>query len=234
MPKTKEKESTLTIAQRAGYARRRLKNRGIETLKDHKGQDVPLDWIPDIDIVEHIATLELVEKAEDLRRQLAEFKHDVQTTGDEIHRQMLADEGVENPKIKNYSLTTMDKSHRLQFKRPPKYNQDEKELAISNDYKDKFFKDMAGEVPEYVVNLLEELTENSRGDIDQSKISKLNQLATKIKNKNFQKMVKHYNQSLDAYYAKRYEQFQMRDEQGELQSIVLTYASLKPQAPEDE
>lgn len=225
----KNKNKSLTIAQRAGYARRKLKNRGIETLKDYKGQEVPLDWIPDVDLVEHFHTLKILDEALELRKQLRAFKAKVQGDGDDIYNQILADNGVKDKEVKNFSLSMLNKNRRIVYKRPPKYTKDEKQLAISRDYKRKFFDDMTGgSIPSWAIDLIEELIEDSRGDIDQGKISKLNQMAQKIKNKNFQKMVKHFNQALDAYYAKRYEQFYLRDEQGEEKSIILTYAKLKP------
>lgn len=232
--KGKGEKKQLSIAQRAGYARRRLKNAGVESIKDHKDQDVPLDYVPDIKLVEHFTTLELIEEAKEIRQRIREFKYKVQTQGDDIYTQMLKDAGVDAGDIKNFSLSTMNKQKLVRFKRPPAYTQDEKQLEISRSFKRKFFEDMAGDVPDYIVDLIEELMENSQGDIDQAKISKLNQLATKIKNKNFRQMVEHYNQSLDAYYAKRYEQFIEKDDQGEDSSIILTYASEHPVNPEED
>lgn len=229
----KKKSKSLTIAQRAGYARRKLKNAGVESIADHKGTEVPIDYVPDIKLVEHFLTLELIEEAREIRQRIREFKYKVQSEGDDVYQQILADADLEDKEIKNYTLSSFNKMKRVVFKRPPAYTQDEKQLEISREYKKKFIQEMAGDVPDYVVDLVEELMENSQGDIDQAKISKLNQLATKIKNKNFQKMVEHYNQSLDAYYAKRYEQFVEKDDQGEDASIILTYASEKPKAPEE-
>lgn len=223
-----------TIAQQAGMARRRLKKEGVEFIEDYKGVAVPLDYVPDIDLVEHFLTLQLIAEAKEIKTKLQEFKYKVQSQGDQLYHQMLADHNVESKEIKNFSLSTLNKKLKIRFTRPPHYTHDEKQLAISRDYKTKFLMDVAGDVDAYVVNLIEELLENSTGDIDPAKKSKLNQLATKIKNKNFLKMVDHYNQSLDAYYAKRYEQFLEKDEQGQENGIIMTYASLSPVNAEEE
>lgn len=231
---TKEKKKSLTIAQQAGYARRRLKNRGVETIRDYKGQDVPIDYVPDMDLVEHFLTQELIAEAQELQDRLRAFKYKVQQRGDTLYGQLMADNEVDASEIKNYTLSTFDKSLQVPFRKPPRYTQDEKELAISRDYKKKFFTDMAGDLEGWIIDLIEELMENTRGDIDPRKIGTLNKLAQKIRNKNFQQMVKHYNQSLEPYYAKRYEQFKVRNDQGDYDSIVLTYASLTPLDPEAE
>lgn len=228
---TKTKDKKLTIAQQAGYARRKLKNRGIDAITDYKGQDVPVDWVPDMDLMEHFLTRELIDEARELQDRLRAFKHKVQQKGDELYSRMLEDNGVAQDEIKNYTLSTFDKSLQLVYRKPPRYTQDEKELAISRDYKKKFFADIGGDLESWIIDLIEELMENTRGDIDPRKIGTLNKLAQKIKNKNFQQMVKHYNQSLDPYYAKRYEQFKERNDQGDYDSIVLTYASLSPMDP---
>lgn len=226
-----KKKKPLTIAQRAGYIRRKLKREEVTKLKDYKGQEVPIDYIPDIELVEHFQTIEFIDEALDLRRRLQEFKFRLQTTGDDIYRQILDDNGVEMAEIKNFTLSSFNKERKIVYKRPPKYTKDEKELEISRQYKRKFLDDTAGGAESWLVDLLEELIEDSRGDVDMGKISKLNKLAQKIPNKNFKLMVKHFNQCLDAYYAKRYEQFLLRDDQGEEQSIILTYANVKPQDP---
>ncbi len=227
MPKKKNK----TIRQRAGYIRRRLKREGNEILTDYKGQDVPVDWVPAIDLVEHFETVEFINEAIDLRRRLSEFKHRVQSTGDDIYRQILEDNGVAEKEIKNYSLSSLDKKHKVEFKRPPKYSLDEKELAISRDYKMKFYEEMAGDIPKWLVSLIEELIEDSKGDVDQGKLARLNKMVPQIPSNNFKQMVNHYNQARDAYYAKRYENFYVRDEQGQEKSIVLTYSYVSPIDP---
>ncbi len=222
-----------TIAQQAGTARRKLKRQGIEFLTDYKGTDVPIDYVPNIDLLEHYNTMELLEEARSIREQLEAFKAKVQTTGDEIYTQMLAEAGVDSPN-KNFTLSTFNKGMKIIFKRPPKYTQDEKELAISREFKKKWLEDEAENVPEYIIDLVVSLLESKDGNIDQAQISELNKMTQKIRNKNFRKMVEHFNKSLDAYYAKRYEQFLYKDNQGKEQSIVMNYADAEPRQPEQQ
>lgn len=226
---SKKKDKKRTIAQQAASARRKLKNRGIESLVDYKGNEVPIDYVPNVELLEHFLTIKTIEKAKELREELALFKHSIQSQGDELHLQRLEEGGIHQKEVKNYSLSTFDKSKKVIIKRPPKYTQDETELAICREYKKKWFADMAGNIAQWLIDLVSSLIENRDGDIDRDQIGTLNRMAEKISNKNFQKMVEHFNKSLEAYYAKRYEQFIECDEQGQEKTIVLTYASLKPQ-----
>lgn len=216
-----------TIAQQAGIARRSLKRQGVEFLTDYKGTDVPLEYVPNIALVEHYITQELLNQARQIRKDLENFKARVQGQGDDIYMKILAEAGVESPN-KNFSLTNFDKSERIVFKRPPKYTQDEKELAISREFKKAWLKDESASTPDYIIDLVTSLIESKDGNIDQAQISELNKMREKIRNKNFRKMVDHFNKSLSAYYAKRYEQFLFKDEQGRDQSIVMNYADADP------
>lgn len=213
-----------TIAQQAGIIRRKLKRQGIEVIKDHEENEVPLKYIPNAKLVEHFTTADLVEEAKDILRQLEAFKAKVQSSGDEIYTKLLEEAGVASKEVKNFHIATLDRSMKIVFKRPPRYTQDEKELAISREFKKAWLKDEAENVPEYIIDLVSSLIEARDGNIDQSQISELNKLTDKIKNKNFQQMVKHFNKSLEAYYAKRYEQFIERNVQGEEDTYVLSYA----------
>lgn len=224
-----------TIAQQAGVIRRKYKRLGIETIRDHNENDVPLDYVPNIKLVEHAATQDLIQEAKAILQTIREFKHKVQTTGDEIYNQLLAEEGLQGKEVKNFHIGTFNKNKKVVYKRPPKYTQDEKELAISREYKKKWLKDEADNaVPDYIIDLVTSLIESRDGNIDQAQISELNKMTEKIRNKNFREMVKHFNKSLEPYYAKRYEQFVERDAQGEDQNYVLTYSSAEPCTPEED
>lgn len=223
-----------SIAQQAASARRKLKTKGVEFLTDYKGNDVPIDYVPNIDLLEHFITLETLQKAKELKASLAEFKHNIQTDGDSLHLQRLKEGGVNNKEVKNYSLTTFDRKEKVEIKRPPKYTMDETELAICREYKKKWIADESGQATPYLIEMVTELIETKDGDIDRDQIGTLNKMVDKVKNKNFTKMVKHFNNSMEPYYAKRYERFIYRDGQGKEQTIVLTYASLHPQAPAEE
>lgn len=218
-----------TIAQQAGLIRRRLKRQGIETIKDHEENDVPLAYVPNIKLVEDATTRELIAEAKEILQRIREFKARVQDQGDAIYGKVLEEEGLSAKQVKNFHISSLDKSMRIVYKRPPKYTQDEKELAISREYKKKWLQDEADNaVPDYIIDLVTSLIESRDGNIDQAQISELNKMTEKIRNKNFRAMVKHFNRSLEAYYAKRYEHFIERDEQGQDQSYVLTYAKADP------
>ncbi len=220
-----------TIAQQAAIIRRALKRKGINTLTDYKGNQVPLEYIPNSQLVEHSFTSEVNQVANQLLTALEEFKYMVQSNGDQIYSQHLSEGGIEAGEIKNFTLNSLDRKSSIKFTRPPRYSQDEKELAISREYKKKWLADEAENVPDYVLELVIGLIESKDGNIDQAQISELNKMKEKIRNKNFRKMVDHFNKSLQPYYAKRYEQFIYRDEQGQEHTIILTYAKVSPKEP---
>lgn len=223
-----------TIAQQAGSIRAKLKRQGIESIKDYKGNEVPLEYIPNIDLVEHQAVTELHEEALELRKKMEVLKGKVQSQGDAIYTQRMKEAGLDPKSQKGFTRKSFDGKLSIKFTKPPKYTIDEVEREISREYKAKWLKDEAGSVPEYYLELVTNLMEARDGNVDQAQLSELNKMRDKIPNKNFGKMVDHFNKCLKPYYAKRYEQFMFRDDQNKEQSIILSYSDVDPEFPTDD
>ncbi len=220
-----------TIAQQAGSIRTKLKRQGIEKLKYHDGSEIPLSIIPNHKLIEHFIVMDHMQRARQLKAQLEELKFDLQTQGDEIYTQLLKEEGLDAGDIKNFTLFSLDKNERIVFKRPPGYTINEAERKICLEFKKKWLDDVAENLTDevrYLVELVDQMLETRNGEIDPGSVATLNQWVQKIRNPHFRKMVDHLNKSREAYYKKRYEQFIEKDGQGEDETIVLTYAKVKP------
>lgn len=223
-----------TIAQQAGTIRRKLKKQGIETLTDYKGNEVPLEYVPNIDLVEHQAVTELHQEALELRQRMEVLKGKVQSQGDAIYTQRMQEAGLDPKSQKGFTRKSFDGKLSIKFTKPPKYTIDEVEREISQEYKKKWLQDEAGAIPEYYLELVTSLMEARDGNVDQAQLSELNKMRDKIPNKNFRAMVDHFNKCLKPYYAKRYEQFIERDDQNKEQSIILSYSDVDPKLPTDD
>jgi len=220
-----------SIAQQAGIIRRRLKKQGITSITDYKGNEVPLEYVPNIDLIEHQSVTDLHAEAAELLERLQAFKGKVQSQGDSIYEQRMQEAGLDPKSQKGFTRTTFDKLLSIKFTRPPKYTRDDVELAIAQEYKRKWLRDEANAVPDYYMELVANLMESRDGNVDQAQLSELNKMREKIPNKNFRKMVDHFNQCLKPYYAKRYEQFIARDTQGKEQTVILSYSDVEPVLP---
>lgn len=229
---TKTKKKPRTIAQRAGVYRAQLKRKGVEVIKDHKGQDVPVDYVPAIDILKHFACEELMAEAAELHRKLAAFKGKCQQVGDEIYEQLMAEEEIREKSVGGFRLNNFDKSKYVDFKMDTVQVIDSEQLQIAKEYKDRFIKEEAGELSAVITDLLNLAFETSEGRIDPRRGRALNKLRGRIKNKHFRKFLDHYNQAFDINHTKRYERFIYRDDQGEEQSILLTYSRVRPEEPD--
>jgi len=235
--KKEDEEKTLTIAQQAGYARRKLKNRDIEYLVDHKGLKVPINYVDDIDILKHWETIQIIERAKELREELAKFKGRCQQVGDELYDQLMREDEIRGQSVGGFTMATFDKEMKVLFKMDTVQVKIPEELTKAEDYWNRFLEDYYGDQDDkdaLMIELVNELLHNTKDQIDLRNIGRLNRLGSKIDNKLYYKFLKHLNQAYDTNHTKRYEQFQERNAQGEYDSIVLTYTRVDPKAPEDE
>nr|BDD47016.1 hypothetical protein 11 [Balneolaceae bacterium] len=232
--KTKSKKTKKrTLAQRAGKFRAKLTREGVEYLEDHKGQKVPVAYVPPIDMLKHFACEELMADAQELVEALARFKGKCQQMGDELYEQLMAEEEIREKSVGGFRLNNFDKSKYIDFKMDTVQVVDSEQLAIAKEYKDRFIKEEAGEMSNVISELLNLAFETSDGNIDPRRGRALNKYRSRIKNKNFHKFLDHYNQAFDINHTKRYERFLYRDEQGEEQSIVLSYTKVDPKLPSE-
>lgn len=225
-----------TIAQKAATIRRRLKKQGITHIKIQSGENVPINLISNPKLIEHVFVTAKLQRIQQLQQEMAVLKHELQTEGDQIYTQRLTEEGIQPGEIKNFTLFSLDKNNKIIFRRPPRYTWDETEKEICSGFKKKWMEDIGEQIPDeisYLINLVDDMMETRNGDIDPNAVATLNQWAKKITNKNFRKMVQHLNLSRDAYYAKRYESFYFKNEQGKDTSVVLDYAKVAPQKPQE-
>lgn len=223
---TKKKKKTL--AQEAGYIRRRLKNKGVEMMKDHKGQDVPVDYIPPLDLLKHEHAESLVNEARELHNHMADFKARCQTIADDLHDRLLAEDEIREHSVGGFTLNDFGKNVRVKFKIDSVQEVDEERLEVAKAYKDKFIQDEAGDMSKAITELLNYAFERESGRIDPRRGRALNKLRSRIKNKNFRKFLDEYNAAFDIRHTKRYEMFQVLNDQGEWDTISLTYSRISP------
>lgn len=233
--KTKKKKTKKrSLAQRAGKFRAKLTREGVEYLKDHKGQKVPVAYIPPIDMLKHFACEELMAEAVELLESLALFKGKCQQMGDEMYEALMAEELIRDKSVGGFRLQNFDRSKYIDFKMDTVQVVDSEQLAIAKEYKDRFITEEAGEMSGVISDLLNLAFETSDGNIDPRRGRALNKYRSRIKNKNFHKFLDHYNQAFDINHTKRYERFLYRDEQGEEQSIVLSYTKVAPKVEDND
>lgn len=232
----KSEKKPLTIAQQAGYARRKLKNRDIEFLVDHRGRSVPVDYVPDIDLLKHFEALEIIDRAQELARELAEFKYEVQQKGDDLHDQLMAENEIRDNSVGGFTLATFSKELKVIFAMDTVQVKVQEELDMADEWWSKFLDDEFDEDTKekigWMIEIVDELLHNTKGQIDTRNIGRLNRMASKIPNDKYHKFLKHLNQAYDTQHTKRYEQFKVRNDQGEYDSVLLTYSRISPLDPD--
>lgn len=232
--KTKSKKSKKqSIAQRAGVYRAALTRKGVKTMTDYKGQEVPVAYVPAMDMVKHYITEEIIEEAKELQQRLAEFKAKCQAQGDDLYERLMEENEIRETSVGGFTLTNFDKSKKVEFKMGTIETVLEEEIAIAKKFKDKFVEEITESVPDketqsIILEMMNMAFERSNGKIDPRRRSELNKYRERVTNKNFRKFLDHYNKAFDLNHTKRFEMFKERNNQGEYESILLTYSSLEP------
>ncbi|MEX1120897.1 MAG: DUF3164 family protein [Balneolales bacterium] len=225
MPKNK------TIAQQAGYARRTLKRKGIESLPDYTGRDVPIDYVPNLDLLRHFRCIELLEEAEALRTELRKFKAKCQDIGDEMYVQLMEENEIRDSSVGGFTMGTFDKTQRVLFRMDSVKDKNHEQLTLAGKYWNRFMED---EYPDtdpkqhFLYSVVNDLVFNAKEEIDTGLINVMNKYGDRMKNKYFKKFLEHLNQAYDLRHTKRYEIFEKRDGQGKYKSVLLTYSKVDP------
>ncbi len=225
------KSSSKTIAQEAGYARGSLKRKGVSTIQDYKGREVPVDYVPDIDLIKHFKTLELMQKADRLKKLLQQFKAECQEAGDHMYERLMEENEIRETSVGGFTLSTFDKNSQILFRMDTVKDKNHEEISMAGSFWDKFMKD---EYPDldpkqhFLYSIVNELVFNTKDEIDTGMINILNRYGQRIDNKYYQKFLYHLNQAFDLRHTKRYEIFQRKNKQGKYKSVILTYAKVDP------
>lgn len=227
MPNTNDK----SIAQEAGYIRGSMKRKGIKSIKDYNGREVPIDYVPDIDLIKHIKTTELMEKAEHLKKDLRLFKAECQEAGDGMYQRLMEENEIKETSVGGFTLATFDKEARIVFRMDSVKDKNQEEIDMAGECWKQFMKD---EFPDldpnqhFLASIVNELVFNTKDEIDTGLINILNRYGQKIENKYYQKFLGHLNQAFDLRHTKRYEVFEKKDKQGKYKGVILTYAKVDP------
>ncbi len=222
---------TLTIAQQAGYARKSLKRKGIKSLKDYNNKDVPIEYVPNLDLLKHYKCLELIERADSLKQQLMAFKAECIEVGDEMYTQLMEENEIRDSSVGGFTLGTFNKDQRVIFRMDSVKDKNPEQLKIAEKYWNEFLEDeYPGVDPaqHFLYSIVNDLVINSKDEIDGRLITTMNKYGSRIKNKLFKKFLEHLNQAYDLRHTKRYEIFEKRNKQGTYKAVVLTYSKLDP------
>lgn len=220
-----------TIAQQAGRARASLKRKGIKTLKDYQGKDVPVEYIPNLDLLKHFTCVELIEEAEQFKLELQKFKAKCQNIGDELYAQLMEENEIRESSVGGFTLSAFDKSQRVLFKMDSVKEKNPEQLTLAGEYWNRF---MQTEYPDtdpkqhFLYSVVNELVFNAKDEIDPGLVNLMNKYGERVKNSNYKKFLNHLNQAYDLRHTKRYEQFEKRDDQGKYKGVILTYTRLDP------
>lgn len=220
-----------TIAQQAGYLRSSMKRKGTQTLIDNFGREVPIEYIPDLDLVKHFHAQEMIDEANAIKKHMQEFKARCQKIGDELYDQLMEENQIKPSSKGGFTLPTFDKQVHVLFRMDTVKEKNHEHITLAGEYWNKFMQD---EYPDrdpkehFLHNVVNEIVFNTKDEVDTGLINMMNRYSAKIKNKYFKKFLEHLNQAFDLRYTKRFEVFEEKNKQGKYKGVILSYSKLEP------
>lgn len=194
---------------------------------DHKGNEIPANYIHKIDKQKHSLALKILKQAEKMNAMLAEFKNSTFAECDAIYQQMLDDAKITERKNAKggYSIMTIDKAVKVQVIIS--------ETIHFNDYIDlaqakvnEYLGIVTNGSNEEIKMLINQAFKTTKGKMDTKRIIGL--FSLKITHPVWVEAMELLKKSMDTNSSKRYIQIWKRreDNSGEYDAVKLDFASI--------
>jgi hypothetical protein len=191
--------------------------------KNHLGQEVPFSYVPPIDKKKDRIAQSLVKKATELSLKLAQYKYDLLEKCDDLYEEMKADASVTTGSKGNYTITSFDKSLKIEVNVSERIEFDDKIIFAQekiNEFLSTKTKDADADLAEIVNNAFQ----SSKGQLDHKRVLSL--FAYKIKHPIWLEAMELIKQSIQRNNSKRYVRIWQKDDAGQYQSIDLNFSNI--------
>lgn len=213
-----KKRKPKNLAKKAGHTRGALKRKGIKAMNDGD-MEVPIDYIPDKDMVAHKIVTDIVEHAQEVHEELRKLKEHIYESFDQHAADIL---NRDPEKAISYTLRSFDKEYKVTVKKGNKERFDELYMAEAKNLVDEY----AGEhiTDEGAIQLLQAGFETKNGEYDPKALNRIRKMKTN--NEHIKAIQDKIEKARDYVHTKRYIEITQRDEEGKERGIVLDLASV--------
>lgn len=191
---------------------------------DHRGNEVPREYVPELDRKNEIAVAKIFKDAERLNQQLVKFKQDAFELTDQQYAAMLKSANIAPSARKgNYTLTSFDKSVKIEVNVSDKIDFDDN-ISLAQEKLNEFKKlKMTGTDKDITVILNHAFT-TRKGRLDKARVFDLMQYD--IKHPLWIEGIELIRKAITVNSSVRYMEISYKDDEGRYIPVKLNFATL--------
>lgn len=197
-----------------------------KTYKDHRGNDIPSNYIHKLDKDKHAAAERFVKQAMKLSEQMSKFKSEVIDKCDELYNKALEENKVsvrQNAKG-GYTVSTIDKRTKVVFTISETMRFDDN-IDIAQELIQQYLESITSDgVNPDLKLLINEAFKTRKGQLDTKRVMGL--LKLEIKNEKWVRAMELIRKSISVDSKKRYISFWTTDVEGKESAVKLDFANL--------
>jgi hypothetical protein len=190
---------------------------------NHKGETVPAKYVPKMDKLKERTAIKLHKQALDLNKRLTAFKKNLIDECDAIYEQMLKDAKIPTGKKGNYSITTFDKSIKIEVAVQEKIEFNDN-INLAQAKIEAFLEEKTAGIDHDLHTLVNSAFQTNKGRLDTKRI--LGLFSLEIKHPTWLEAMELVKKSIDRNYSKRYMRVFQRDAEGQYHNIDLNLSSI--------
>jgi len=194
-----------------------------KTWKDHTGQEIPAQYVPAIDKEREKIVQKFIVKAEKLNEALTVFKDELLNESDAFFKKMMVENKVKADGKGNYSLTSFDKSFKLEVNVQEKIEFDDT-IQVAQAKIKEYLNEITEGANHDIIQIVNNAFQTSRGKMDSKRI--LGLFEYQITHPKWVEAIELIKNSISRNNSKRYVRLWMKDTEGEYRAIELNFSSL--------
>jgi len=190
---------------------------------DHTGQEIPAAYVPKLDKNRDRVARLYAKKAIALRDKLTTFKEELLEACDNLYDQMLAEHKV-HPKTKGgFSVTSFDKSIKIEININERVEFDDR-IQVAQELINEYIESKSGGMDKDIRQIVNLAFQTRKGRLDVKRVLGLFQL--NIQDKKWVEAMEVLKKSISRNQTKRYARIWLKDKNGEYQAVDLNFSAL--------
>jgi len=190
---------------------------------DLNGNEVPAQYVPKLDKDRERVTLKYLARAKKLSEQLEKFKTDLLEDCDAVYEGMLADNNVPGNSKGGFSLSTFDRSAKIEISIQERIEFDDL-ISVAHEKIKLYLEEKTQGVDQELKQIINQAFETRKGRMDVKRILGLFRL--KISHPLWNEAMELIKNSITRNNSKRYARIWEKDANGEYKNIELNFSSI--------
>lgn len=201
------------------------KTKNVRMYTDHRGNDIPSNFIHKLDRQKHSTAVKYCNKAKRLAEQLAKFKADLIAECDALYEQSLKDNMITVRKNAKggYSISTIDKKYQITVSVSESIKFDDN-IDLAQELIAQYLNEVTEGIDHGLKTLVNEAFKTRRGQLDTKRV--LGLLKLEIKHKTWVRAMELVRKAISVDGRKRYITLSEKDEEGKDVNIKLEFSSI--------